>query len=60
MESFKYLRYIAITGDAIYVLWILRNGINEGFHTIKSVQAISLSGLLLLLALNLYLLWKQK
>ncbi len=60
MESLKYLRYIAIVGDTIYILWILRIGLNEGFKHMGNIDSLPLSSLLLLLALNLYLLWKQK
>lgn len=56
----KLLRYIALTGNVVYILWIVRNGINEGFRDIASVQAVVLIGLLFLLSLNILLLWKRK
>jgi hypothetical protein len=56
----KPLRCIALVGNITYVLWIVYNGIDEGFHGIGSVQAVSLIGLLFLLFLNFILLWRQK
>ncbi len=55
----KLLRFAAIFGNIIYVLWILRNGINEGFKA-TPVQAVSLSGLLVLLILNAVLIYRKK
>jgi hypothetical protein len=49
---------IAIFGNAIYVLWILRNGINEGFSG-TIVQIVSLTGLIFLLILNIILLSRK-
>ena len=56
MEIHKTLRNIALCGDVIYILWVLYNGIDEGFKNIGSVQAIVLIGLILLLAINIFLL----
>jgi hypothetical protein len=53
------LRYIAIAGNVIYVLWILVNGINEGFKG-TTVEIVSYVGLLLLLALNTVLLFRKE
>jgi hypothetical protein len=55
----KPLRYIALFGNAIYILWIVYNGIDDGFRNIGSVQAVSLIGLLCLLVLNIFLLRKR-
>jgi hypothetical protein len=52
-------RYIAIAGNAIYVLWILVNGISEGFKG-TIVEIVSYIGLLLLLALNTVLLFRKE
>ncbi|MCX5969930.1 MAG: hypothetical protein NTV14_00170 [Coprothermobacterota bacterium] len=49
------LRYAAIAGNVIYVLWIVRNGISEGFRG-RLVEVVSLIGLLVLLILNAVLL----
>jgi hypothetical protein len=56
----KPLRYIALTGNTIFILWIVWNGIDEDSRTVGKVEAASLTGLLLLLALNIVLLWKQR
>lgn len=53
-------RNIALFGNIIFILWIVRNGIDEGFRGVGSVQAVSLSGLIFLLILNFVLLWKSK
>jgi LPXTG-motif cell wall-anchored protein len=57
---FTFFKYIAIAGNIIFVLWILVNGIDEGFQG-TIVQIFSYIGLILLLALNTILLfWKRK
>jgi hypothetical protein len=55
----KVFRYIAIAGNVIYVLWILANGINEGFKG-TIVEIVSYIGLLLLLTLNTVLLFPEQ
>ena len=55
----KILRNLVLLGNLIYILWILYNGINEGFKNILSVQAIALIGLIILLGLNIFLLWPK-
>jgi len=50
------LRYIAILGNLVYILWILYNGINEGFNA-TPVQVISYIGILLLLILDSVLIY---
>jgi hypothetical protein len=50
------LKYFALAGDCVYVLWILYNGIDEGFRNILSVQALAAIGLVVLLMLNTFLL----
>lgn len=54
----RFLKYIALTGNALFILWILYYGIDEGARNVGRVEAISLTGLLLLLGLNIALLWK--
>jgi hypothetical protein len=49
------LKYIAIAGNIIFVLWILYNGFNEGFKA-TGPEMVSYVGLILLLALNCILL----
>ncbi len=56
----KPLRSLALLGNAAYILWVLYNGIDEGFRNIGSVQSVALIGLILLLVLNLVLLSKEK
>jgi hypothetical protein len=50
--------FIAIAGNGIYVLWILVNGIDEGFKG-TMVQMASFIGLLFLLTLNTILLLRN-
>lgn len=53
-----FLRYAAIVGNILYMLWIIRNGIDEGFRA-TVVQKISYAGILILLALDSVLLYKK-
>jgi hypothetical protein len=55
----SFLRYAAIAGNIVYVLWILHNGIDEGFAG-SLVQVVSMIGLMLLLVLNAVLLWRRE
>jgi hypothetical protein len=56
----RIFKNIAIIGNIIFILWILRNGINEGFRA-TITEIVSYIGLILLLILNsLLLLWKKK
>lgn len=54
-EMYKLLRCAAILGNVAYVLWILYNGIDEGFNA-TPVHVASYIGILLLLILNSVLL----
>jgi hypothetical protein len=56
---YKFLRFIAIIGNLIFVLWILRNGINEGFNA-NIVQVVSYISLIFLLVLNAFLLYSSQ
>jgi len=47
----KYLAYLAITGNILFVLWITYNAIDEGFSG-TAVQIASYVGIMLLLILN--------
>lgn len=51
----KLLIILAIVGNAAYFLWILVNGIDEGFKG-TIVQYVSFIGMLVLLILNTVLL----
>ncbi|MBI1342957.1 MAG: hypothetical protein GC171_08490 [Terrimonas sp.] len=56
---FKLLRGGAMTANMVFVLWILYNGIQEGFRgTVPEI--ISYIGLMLLLTLNTLLLSVQR
>ena len=56
------LKYVAITGNIILVLWILYNGMNEGFtgSALEKLSYIGLMGLLILNSILLYLTSKIK
>ena len=49
------LSWLAITGNILFVLWILYNGIHESFQgtTIEKISYITLMGLLVVNALLL-------
>ena len=47
----KLLRFAAVFGNIIFVLWITYNGIDEGFKG-TPLQILSYIGLVLLLSLN--------
>jgi hypothetical protein len=51
----RWLRYAAIAGDALFVLWVLRNGLEQGFRGTPA-EVASFYGLVVLLALNAALL----
>lgn len=53
------IKAVAIVGNAVYVLWILYNGIDSGFSG-RPVEVLSFIGLILLLLLNIYLLRQKK
>ncbi len=49
------LNYLVVAGNVIFVLWILYNGLNEGFQG-TLVEIVSSSGLIGLLTINSILL----
>jgi len=57
-QLYRLLRFISISGNVIFVLWILRNGINEGFRG-TPLEIVSYVGLMILLLLNTFLLYKR-
>jgi hypothetical protein len=57
MKSFKYL---VIIGNVLFILWILYNGIDEGFKGATLAQAASYISLITLLILNIILLFRKK
>ncbi len=54
------LRYLALVGNAVFILWIAWNGIDEGTRSVGRMEIISLMSLLILLSLNFFLLFKQR
>lgn len=54
----KWLKYLTLFGDSLYIFWVLYNGIDEGFKNIGSVQSVAIMGLILLLGLNIFILRK--
>jgi hypothetical protein len=58
-RSRSWLRYSAMAGNVLYLLWIARNAVNEGFRA-GPVEAVSLGGLIVLLILNVVLLSRRE
>jgi len=57
--SIQILTRLAVIGNVLYILWMVYNGIDEGFHGLGTVQAVAISGLIVLLTLNIFLLFKK-
>ncbi len=55
-EIYNLLLYVAVIGNVAYILFLLYNGIDEGFKDIGSVQSIAPIGMIFLLILNIFLL----
>jgi hypothetical protein len=53
------LKWAAIIGNILFVLWILFNGINEGFQG-TVIEKISYIGLMGLLTINSFLLIRKR
>jgi hypothetical protein len=53
-----WLTYAAIAGDVVFVLWVLRNGLEQGFRG-TPVEMASSAGLIALLVLNAVLLTRS-
>jgi hypothetical protein len=51
---------LALTGNILFVLWMLFNGIDEGFRGSTGPEIASYIGLTLLLALNSWLLLRRR
>lgn len=58
-EVYNLLRYLAVVGNLIFVLWILYNGVNEGFQG-TPLEIVSYIGLIVLLLLNSFLMCNRK
>lgn len=59
INIYNLLKYAATAGNVIFVLWILRNGINEGFRGTMP-EIASYIGLIFLLTLNTILLYRKE
>ena len=59
-ETRNMLRYLAIAGNIIFVLWILYNGIDEGFQATAPTQMLLYIGMMIVLSLNAALLGTDK
>jgi hypothetical protein len=55
----RFIRYIVAAGNVIFILWILRNGVNEDWRG-TPLEVVSYIGLILLLALNTLLLLRKE
>jgi len=55
----KNLKYLAILGNFLFLAWIWRNGIDEGFKATR-LQFVYYLSLTFLLFLNSYLLTRKK
>jgi hypothetical protein len=55
----KNLKYLAITGNAVFIAWLFINGLDEGFKA-TNVQLVSYLGLTAVLLLNIFLLSHKK
>ena len=53
------LRALAIAGNVLFVLWILYNGIDEGFKVTSISQMLLYIGMMIVLSLNAALLSKD-
>lgn len=51
-------KYLAVAGNALFVLWVTYNGIDEGFGG-TLVQKVSYVGLMLLLVLDMVLILRK-
>jgi len=56
MKALTALKVLAVAGNALFILWMLYNGIDEGFRA-SAYQLASYIGLTLLLLLNSVLLF---
>lgn len=52
LTIYKVIKYLALVGNVLYILWILYNAVDSGFQE-RPVQAIALTGLIALLILNI-------
>lgn len=55
---YKILKYLAIFGNTVFVLWILYNGIDEGFKG-TPIQIVVYLALISLLILNTVIIYRE-
>ena len=58
ISFYTLFKYLAIAGNVLFILWVTYNGIDEGFRG-TLVQKMSYVGLMLLLALNTFLILRK-
>jgi hypothetical protein len=58
MSFYTLLTYLAVAGNILFVLWLLFNGMDEGWKA-TPYQIMSYLGLTFLLALNTYLILRK-
>jgi hypothetical protein len=58
ISLYSLLKYLAIAGNVLFILWVTYNGIDEGFSG-TIFQKMSYVGLMLLLALNTVLILRK-
>jgi hypothetical protein len=56
---YKLIQHIAVAGNVIFFLWILYNGINEGFQGTR-LEMVSYIGLMVLLILDAFLIYHRQ
>ena len=56
----RLLKTVALAGNILIALWVIYNGIDEGFASIRTVQSVVMLCLLLLLVLNTFLIWRSE
>ena len=57
---YKLLRYFAILGNIVFILWIIYNGIDEGSKGSTIVQDLSYISLVFLLSLDIVILYRKQ
>jgi hypothetical protein len=55
----KILKPIVLLGNIIYILWILFNAMDERGQGTRPLEAVVLSGLIILLALNIFVISRK-
>ncbi len=56
----KPLKLFVLGANAVFILWILYNAIDDGFRDITGIQGIVPLALMFLLIVNFLLLWRLK